>query len=97
VHRCSFGEFLVRQVADRDDEIALVPDIADVAGPQPGQRQAVAPGGGRAGVAGRARCGLRPPWSWTGRRRTVRCGPVRNGGPVRYRGPVMRPSFPAAR
>jgi hypothetical protein len=30
--------------------------------------------------------------SWTGRRRTVRCGSVRNGGPVWYRGPVVRAS-----
>jgi hypothetical protein len=46
VHRGGLGEFLVRQVADRDDEVALVPDVADVAGPQPGQRQPVATGGG---------------------------------------------------
>lgn len=30
--------------------------------------------------------------SWTGRRGTVRCGSVRNGGPVWYRGPVVRAS-----
>ena len=54
------GEFLVGQVADRDYEVALVPDVADVAGPQPGQRQAVALGGGDgAGVdrLGRVRSG----------------------------------------
>ena len=51
MHRGGLGELLVGQVADRDDEIAVVPDVADVAGPQPGQRQAVASGGGdRAGI-----------------------------------------------
>ena len=42
VHRCGLAEFLVGQVADGDKEVAVVPDVADVPGPQPGQRQAVA-------------------------------------------------------
>ncbi len=51
VHRRGPAEFLVGHVADGDDQVAVVPDLADVAGPQPGQRQAVAPGGGdRAGI-----------------------------------------------
>ena len=45
VQRRLAAEFLVRQVADRHDQVALVPDVADVPGPQPGQRQPAAGGG----------------------------------------------------
>src|SRR5262249_42549657 len=51
VHRDLAPESLPGQVADRDHEIVIVPDLADVAGPEPRQRQAVAAGGGdRTGI-----------------------------------------------
>jgi len=40
------AQFLVSHVADRDHQIAVVPDLAQVAGPQPGQGRAVTPRGG---------------------------------------------------
>ena len=43
VHCGLAAEFLVGQVAHGDDEVAVALDVADVPGPQPGQRQAVAP------------------------------------------------------
>ena len=46
VHRRGLAEFLMSQVAHGDYQVAVLPDLADVAGPQPGQRQAVARGGG---------------------------------------------------
>ena len=58
VHCCGLGEFFVGQVADCDHEVAVVPDVADVAGPQPGHRQVVAGGGGDgAGIDRRRRMG----------------------------------------
>ena len=42
VHRQGLGELLVGQVAYRDHEVALAPDLADVPGPHPGQRQVAA-------------------------------------------------------
>ncbi len=41
MHRRGLGEFLVGPVAHSDNEVALVPDLAEVPGPQPGKRQAV--------------------------------------------------------
>ena len=38
MHRRGPGELLVGQVADLDHEVTVVPDVADMARPQPGQR-----------------------------------------------------------
>jgi hypothetical protein len=45
VHGGLAAEFLTGQVADRYHQVVLVLDLGDVPGPQPGQREAVAPGG----------------------------------------------------
>jgi len=51
VDRGLAAEFFPGQVADRDHQVAVVLDVADVPGPEPGQRQAVAAGSGdRAGI-----------------------------------------------
>jgi hypothetical protein len=51
VHGGLAAEFLAGHVADRDYEVVVLPDFTDAAGPEPGQRQAVAAGGGdRAGI-----------------------------------------------
>jgi hypothetical protein len=46
VHRGLAVQFFAGQVADCHHEVVLVPDLAEVAGPQSGQRQVVTPGGG---------------------------------------------------
>ena len=43
VHGCLTAEFFAGHVADRYHKIVLVLHLADVAGPRPGQRQAVTP------------------------------------------------------
>jgi len=51
VHRPGLAEFLVGQVAHGDNEITGLPDVVNMAGPQPGQRQVVPLGDGdRAGI-----------------------------------------------
>jgi hypothetical protein len=45
VHGGLRAEFLMGQIAHRDDQIVVLLDLADMAGPQPGQRQPVAAGG----------------------------------------------------
>ncbi len=77
MHYLGAAEFLVGQVADGDDEVAVLPDVADVAGPQPGQRQSMAfRGGDRAGI--NRRCGMR-----SGRYRRDGAGPApQRGGQV---------------
>ena len=68
------AEFLAGQVAHRDHQIALALDVADVLGPQPGQRQPVAPGGrDRAGVD-------REPGMGSGRCRRDGAGPAPQRG-----------------
>ena len=70
VHGGLAAEFLAGQVAYRDYEVALPLDVADVPGPQPGQWQPVAPGGGdRAGIDRRCRMGA-------GRNRRDAAGPA---------------------
>jgi hypothetical protein len=66
------------QVAHGDDQVAVVPHVADVAGPQPAQRQPVALGrGDRAGI--NRRSGMGP-----GRDRRDGAGPApQRGGQVR--------------
>ena len=46
MHGGLVAEFFVGQVAHGDDQVAIVADVADVAGAQAAHRQAVAPGGG---------------------------------------------------
>ncbi len=80
VHGCLAAEFFAGHVADRDHKIVHLPDIGDVAGPQPGQRQAVAPGGGD-----RARVDRRPGMG-AGRYCRDAAGPApQRGGQVRAR------------
>jgi hypothetical protein len=70
VHRRERAEFLVRQIAHGDDQVAVIPDLAEVPGPHPGQRQPVPlRGGDRAGVDPLSRMG-------PGRHRRDRAGPV---------------------
>ena len=58
VHGGEGGEFLAGQVADSHDQVVVMPDVADVARAQPGQRQLVALRGvDRAGVDRRSRAG----------------------------------------
>ena len=58
MHGLVVAEFLVGQVAHCDNEVAVLPDVADVPGPQPGQRQTVAFGSGD-GAGVNRRCGMR--------------------------------------
>ena len=74
VHGGQLAQFLVRQVADRHDQVSLVQEVADVPGPQPGERQLMTDGGiDRARVDPLGRAGAR-------RDRGHRAGPPPQGG-----------------
>ena len=106
VHRRQLAEFLVRQVAHGDDQVAVLADVAEMTRAQPGQGQLVPPGRvDRPGRDGSRPDGcrlMRPGWRWPaataqrpdGSGRSWRC---RRTAPVRRRTRPGCPGWPACR